>query len=233
MEEQVRSLDEDSLLKMFLRDIVKIPLLTREEESTLGFCAKAGDIDAVNCLVQSNLRWVLKIALNMWRPGLPLMDMISEGCIGLFRAAKSFDPALGNRLITFAERPVKWRIISLIVDHKKNCLDSLDELVFQDDAEITKKDLLVADDIPADERCFCNDLTDLLDRLNDREKSILQLRFWEEKSLAEIAQVNGLSKAAVGQIVSKALRKLRWSIYEEVGASDFKIEIHESYALSQ
>lgn len=225
MEEQGRSFDEESILNMFRKDISNIPLLEREDELALARKAKTGDEEALNRLVESNLRWVLKIVFDMWRPGLPLLDMISEGCIALYFAAKLFDPELGYRLMTFSKRNIQWRVTSLIISHKKHCLESLDEVVYEDDAEITRKDLLISDEIEADEICFCSDIESLLDRLSDREKHILKLRYWEDKSLDEIGNLLALSKSRVGMIEAGALRKIRFSTYNEPAVS-------EAYALS-
>jgi RNA polymerase sigma factor (sigma-70 family) len=225
MEEEIRSFDEDAILKMFIKDVCNISTLRKEEELSLAMRVKDGDAEAMDCLIESNLRWVLKIVFQMWRPGLPLLDMISEGCIGLCQAAKSFDPDRGYRLTTFADRPIKWRIRSFVAAHKGQCLESLDEIVFREDGETTRKDLLAADEIAPDQLCFRDDVRDLLDRLNDRERNVVKLRFWEDKSYSYIGALLGLSKNRVGQIEARALRKIRWSIYKEPTAS-------EAYALS-
>ena len=103
---------ENTALTLYLRDIEKIPLITREEEYDLALKAKAGDSWARERLVNGNLRFVVSIAKQYQNRGLPLVDLISEGNIGLLTAIDKFEPEKGYHFISYA---VWW--ISLIWDY--------------------------------------------------------------------------------------------------------------------
>jgi len=92
-------------LQIYLKEISKIPLLTWEQEKELGYRARAGDKDAQQRLVESNLRFVIVIAKKFSSPELPLPDLINEGNIGLLKAAARFDP---QRKVRFTSYAVWW-----------------------------------------------------------------------------------------------------------------------------
>ena len=89
-------------MRLYLKEISKIPLLTAEEEKALGHRAKAGDKDALQKLIESNLRFVIKIAKKYRPSGLPFLDLINEGNCGLIEAANRFDPDRGVRFTSYA-----------------------------------------------------------------------------------------------------------------------------------
>ena len=89
-------------LTRYLEEIGGIPLLTPEEEHELATRSFAGDPEAREKLVMSNLRFVVKIALDYEHVGLPILDLISEGNIGLIHAVSRFDPNKGAKLTTYA-----------------------------------------------------------------------------------------------------------------------------------
>src|SRR3954466_4818124 len=78
-------------LQLFLKDIGKVRLLTAEEEVDLAKRIERGDLDAKQKMVESNLRLVVSIAKNYRNQGLPFLDLIQEGTLGLVRAAEKFD----------------------------------------------------------------------------------------------------------------------------------------------
>ena len=94
---------ERHLLKSYLNHISKTPLLTREQERELTILYyKTKDPKLAQKLIQSNLRFVVKVALEYGRFGSKVMDLIQEGNIGLLKAVHEFNPYKGARLITYA-----------------------------------------------------------------------------------------------------------------------------------
>ena len=94
------SQSDTSALTIYLREIGKVSLLTVEEEIELAAKIKDGDAQARNKMVRANLRLVVKIANDYSNFGLPLLDLISEGNIGLMKAVERFDPSKGGKLST-------------------------------------------------------------------------------------------------------------------------------------
>src|SRR5437764_5489941 len=87
---------ERSNLQLYLQEIGKTPLLTVEEEVTLARRIRRGDKSARDHMIKANLRLVVKIAMDYKDFGLPLLDLISEGNIGLIKAVERFDPRKGG-----------------------------------------------------------------------------------------------------------------------------------------
>ena len=89
-------------LGVYLEEISRIPLLTREQEAEVARRVRAGDAAAKQRMVEANLRLVVQIARRYLNRGLPLPDLIEEGNIGLLRAVEKFDPDRGLRFSTYA-----------------------------------------------------------------------------------------------------------------------------------
>src|SRR6476469_8871244 len=89
-------------LQLFLKDIGKVRLLTAQEEVELAKRIERGDLDAKQKMVESNLRLVVSIAKNYRNQGLPFLDLIQEGTLGLVRAAEKFDYRKGFKFSTYA-----------------------------------------------------------------------------------------------------------------------------------
>lgn len=94
--------DQDDLLSAYFNSIRKYSLLTAQEECELGARARAGDKEAFDRMVTSNLRLVVKVAKEYKGRGLLILDLISEGNIGLMQAVRKFDPTRGCRFSTYA-----------------------------------------------------------------------------------------------------------------------------------
>jgi RNA polymerase primary sigma factor len=89
-------------LAVYLREIARIPTLTREQETDLAEKIRGGDEDAKRRLIEANLRLVVQVARRYINRGLPLPDLIEEGNIGLLRAVDKFEPGRGTRFATYA-----------------------------------------------------------------------------------------------------------------------------------
>ena len=89
-------------LAVYLREIARIPLLTREQEVELARRIRAGDETAKQRLIEANLRLVVQVARRYINRGLPLPDLIEEGNIGLLRAVEKYEPERGTRFSTYA-----------------------------------------------------------------------------------------------------------------------------------
>jgi RNA polymerase primary sigma factor len=93
---------ENDALSLYLKEISRIPLLTRDEEQELARNAKCGDGEAKRRMALSNLRFVVTMARKYRNQGVSFMDLISEGNIGLMRAVDKFDVDKGYHFITYA-----------------------------------------------------------------------------------------------------------------------------------
>jgi RNA polymerase nonessential primary-like sigma factor len=98
LEEDCPSSDPTDL---YLKEIGTAPLLTKEEEIYFGRLARNGDLKARQRMIESNLRLVVKIARRYIRSGMPILDLIEEGNLGLIRAVEKFDPEKGFRFSTY------------------------------------------------------------------------------------------------------------------------------------
>lgn len=105
---------ENGSLSMYLKDIERIPLLGRDEEYELALKAKSGDSYARERLVNANLRFVVSIAKQYQNRGLPLIDLISEGNIGLLTAIDKFEPEKGYHFISYAVWWIRQSILKAI-----------------------------------------------------------------------------------------------------------------------
>ena len=103
-------------LQLFLKDIGKVSLLTAQEEVGLAKRIERGDLDAKEKMVESNLRLVVSIAKNYRNQGLPFLDLIQEGTLGLVRAAEKFDYRRGFKFSTYATWWIRQAIARALAD---------------------------------------------------------------------------------------------------------------------
>lgn len=111
--------DGDSAIKLYLREIGQVKLLTPQEEIQLAARIKKGDKKAREHMIKANLRLVVKIARDYEGIGLPLLDLISEGNIGLMKAVERFDPAKGGKLSTYGSWWIKQSIKRALANQSK------------------------------------------------------------------------------------------------------------------
>src|SRR5438046_3074098 len=103
-------------LKLYVRQIGGGALLTREEERELARRKDAGDEEAKRRLIESNLRLVMSITRNYTKAGVPLLDLIQEGNLGLIRAVEKFDYKLGFKLSTYATWWIRQAVTRALAD---------------------------------------------------------------------------------------------------------------------
>lgn len=107
--------DED--LRQFINDIRQFPRLTPEEERELASRCAQGDEQAIRQMVNSNLRLVVSVAREYAGRGVPLLDLIQEGSIGLLAAAKKFDYTLEYRFSTYATKWIRQGVTRCLMNH--------------------------------------------------------------------------------------------------------------------
>ena len=265
----------DGALSLYMREVGEVPLLTIEQENALAARIKKGDEAAREHMIRANLRLVVKIAREYEGLGLPLLDMINEGNIGLMKAVERFDPAKGGKLSTYGSWWIKQSIRRAIANQGKtirlpiHALDKLsqaarlatamrEELGREPSAEELAEGLGVRSarlaemrtaamrpaslDAPLgdeessrlseivrdentqtpyeqlEQKTMLSMLGDLVERLDQRERNILRLRFGldggAEKTLEEIGAQFNLTRERIRQVQNEALAKLRRMIEE-------------------
>ena len=272
--ESIGAMDEVVItdpVRMYLREIGKIPLINAEQEVSLAKRIEAGSIEASEQLTQANLRLVVSIAKKYVGRGLSLLDLIQEGNIGLIRAVEKFDYTKGFKFSTYATWWIRQAITRAIADQARtirvpvHMVETINryirtsrrlmqdlgrdpsieeiakELAIEPDKvrEIMKvnqvptsleapvgeeKDSTLGDFIPDEEtnarpedaashELLKEQVAEVLDTLNDRERKVLKLRFGlddgRQRTLEEVGKEFGVTRERIRQIEAKALRKLR------------------------
>ena len=111
--------DDENVLSMYLREINRIPLLSREDENEYATRAAAGDSAAKAVLAKSNLRFVVNVAKKYQNQGLPLADLIAEGNIGLLNAIDHYDVTKGYHFISYAVWWIRQAILKAICEKSR------------------------------------------------------------------------------------------------------------------
>ena len=114
----MKQIQQKQALRLYLKELSKIPLLTAAEEKELAARAQAGDQAAVQKLVESNLRFVVKIAKKYRNLGVSFLDLIGEGNLGLIQAAQRFDPARNVKFISYAVWWIRQSIVSALANQR-------------------------------------------------------------------------------------------------------------------
>lgn len=210
----------DADVEQYLKSIADFPTLTRDEELDLAIKAKNGDQEAINKLVESNLKFVVSIAKGYRGLGVPFSDLIMEGNMGLYKAIEKFDPSKGTKFITYAVWWIRYQISVAIDKFKGNSEEVLADEYTMECVEDTDYENYDTNDINQE---FENDITvlqsktqavdELMKCLKDREVKILSMYFGlygeKEKTLTEISKEFHMSSERVRQIVSTSLTKLK------------------------
>ena len=273
---------KNDTMKVYMGEIARIPLVNKKEEAELADAIHGGDEDrhedARSTLIKANLRLVVKIAHDFKGLGLPLLDLISEGNIGLMRAVEKFDPAKGAKFSSYAAWWIKQSMRRALANQSRtiripvqsagkiNKIKSVRMKLTEElgreptDAEIaehldfserTVAGLRLADlrtfslhdpiqqgeegefqDIIPDRHAMTPDqilgdvesvfrLMDLLEKLEERERRILEMRFGlrgnRPLTLEEVSQEIGRTRERVRQIQNQALSKLKQLLVDEAG----------------
>jgi len=112
---QLAAPQSDAALTDYILRVRAIPRLSREDEHALALTAVAGDIQAAHRLVEANLRFVVAVALQYRRYGIPVSELIAEGSLGLMLAVRKFDPDRGTRFVTYAGYWIRAYVLNLVV----------------------------------------------------------------------------------------------------------------------
>ncbi len=111
--------DDENVLSIYMKEINKIPLLTREEEDRYARSAAAGDPEAREKLVRANLRFVVNVAKKYQNQGLSLSDLINEGNIGLMNAIERYDVDKGYHFISYAVWWIRQAVLKAICEKSR------------------------------------------------------------------------------------------------------------------
>lgn len=184
--------------------------LSGEEEKELGFKIQNGDREALNTLVEHNLRFVVMIAKNYKDRGVSFSDLISEGNLGLIHAAEKFDPTKNNKFISYAVRWIRCYVNNFINSQSSNCEISIDDYPnYQSCGNLINERF-------EENLNNLNDrhstIADLLVCLKERERQIIKMSFGlgeKEMTLEEISKKTDLSMERVRQIKDMAIMKLK------------------------
>src|ERR687886_751013 len=213
-------------LQLFLKDIGKVRLLTAQEEVDLAKRIERGDLDAKQKMVESNLRLVVSIAKNYRNQGLPFLDLIQEGTLGLVRAAEKFDYRKGFKFSTYATWWIRQAIAHVTgiepeeVDSIKRSAQapvSLEKPV--GDEEESEFGQFIADERAespyerAAEILTKEALREALENLSYRERRVLELRYGlggeHPRTLDEVGRTFNVTRERIRQIENQSLKKLQ------------------------
>lgn len=203
--------DYESEIDSYFYSLRDYKRLTRKEERELGRRIQNGDNEALNTLVERNLRFVVNIAKAYRDRGVSFSDIISEGNLGLIHAAKKYDPEKNIRFISYAV----WWIRCYINDFIDGSLNT-NEITIDDYKEYQYNDDMINEKFEEDLNNL-NDrkttIADLLVCLKERERNIIQMSFGlngnKEMTLDEISKKTDLSMERVRQIKDNALMRLK------------------------
>ena len=223
---------EDSALNIYLDEIGKGELLSNEEECELAGRIAKGDDKALAQLVEANLKFVVSVARQYKGKGVAMEDLVSEGNIGLMKAAVKFDASKGVRFVNYAVVHIR-QAIEKAIDQQGGLYqvpkDVKQEVARQQsmpvsvDAPLGHRtnmsllSVLVNKDAPqADERVHSEAIEEAIEyaltTLDDRERRVVNAFFGinqEHETMAEIAEDMDLKRERVRQIRDKSVRKLR------------------------
>jgi len=219
---------EDSILNKYLDEIGREQLLSEEQEARLSARILQGDERALNRLIEANLRFVVVIARQYQGQGLSMEDLVSEGNLGLMKAARKFDATRGLRFVNYAvvfirqqiEKAVRKESDEQRVESTRDGQTRSVDAPLGSKANVSLLSVLVNADSPqADQRVYNASLENAVERslqtLNERETFVINAYFGigeERQTMAEIAERMDLKRERVRQIRDRAVRRLKKSM---------------------
>lgn len=219
---------EDSILNKYLDEIGREQLLSEEQEARLSARILQGDERALNRLIEANLRFVVVIARQYQGQGLSMEDLVSEGNLGLMKAARKFDTTRGLRFVNYAvvfirqqiEKAVRKESDEQRVESTRDGQTRSVDAPLGSKANVSLLSVLVNTDSPqADQRVYNASLENAVERslqtLNERETFVINAYFGigeERQTMAEIAERMDLKRERVRQIRDRAVRRLKKSM---------------------
>ena len=222
----------NTLLNTYLRDISRYQPLSPEQEQSLTEQVRAGNPQARQQLIESNLLLVVNIARQYIHPSLEFLDLIQEGNVGLIHAVDKFDPTLGNRFSTFAVWWIRKAIQRYLEGTKVETISMNQEMEFQGEimflCDIIEAQfpLLVDPTIEHIETKIEREerqriVSSMLSKLESDEKLVLQLMYgldgYPVMTRKEVANVIGLGCQYISRIRIMALDRLRMEIDKHWG----------------
>lgn len=216
---------EDSILNKYLDEIGREKLLSEDDEKRLSTRILKGDERALNKLIEANLRFVIVIARQYQGQGLAMEDLVSEGNMGLMKAARKFDAERSLRFVNYAvvfirqqiERALKKESAEQRVEGTHDGQTRSVDAPLGSKANVSLLSVLVNADSPqADQRVYNANLEDAVERalqtLNERESAVINAYFGigeERATMADIAERMNLKRERVRQIRDRAVRRLK------------------------
>ncbi len=174
----------------------KLPVISEKEKIALIEKAQAGDMEARDKMISSNLRLVLSVVQRFSNRGENLDDLFQVGCIGLIKAVENFDISQNVRFSTYA-------VPMIIGEIRRYLRDNNAVRVVMDQVGDSNDDVNWLEEIA---------LKEAISSLNDREKKILTLRFFQGKTQMEVANEIGISQAQVSRLEKGALDHIKKEI---------------------
>ena len=216
---------EDSILNKYLDEIGREQLLSAEEEARLSARILKGDERALNKLIEANLRFVIVIARQYQGKGLSMEDLVSEGNMGLMKAASKYDATRGLRFVNYAVVFIRRQIEKALdkesaeqrVESMRDGQTRSVDAPLGSKANVSLLSVLVNVDSPmADQRVYDANLAEAIEQalteLNERERAVINAYFGigeERMTMAEIGEQMGLKRERVRQIRDRATRRMR------------------------
>ena len=196
------------------------PPLTREEEVALMRKVNAGDMQARATMIERNLRLVVYISRKFENTGISIEDLISIGTIGLIKAVNSFNPDKNIKLATYASRCIENEILMVLRKTNRLKLEvSFDEPL---NTDWDGNELLLSDILGTEPDLVSRDLDNSIEKemlysairkLNEREKSIVNLRYGlgaeKEHTQKEVADMMGISQSYISRLEKRIIEKLK------------------------